>query len=74
MECVSKGRKGWRSLSHLNDGDEIVGRLSKLAAIDIEMSQLISLGALIYELTSSSNSPYAPKVSCRIKGGVGRSG
>lgn len=63
-----------KKLCHLNDRDQIVGSLDKLATIDIEMSQLIPLRTLIYQLTSSSYSPYAPKVSCRIEGGVGRSG
>lgn len=66
--------KGGRSLSHLDDRNQIVGSLTKLAAIDIEMSELISLRTLIYQLTPSSDGPYAPKVSCRIQGGVGRSG
>ena len=74
MESVSQGRKGGRFLSHLDDGDQIVGRLTEFAAIDIEMCQLISLGTLIYQLTPSSHRPYAPKVSCRIECGVGRGG
>ena len=59
-------------MSHLDDRDQIVGSLTELAAIDIEMGQLIPLRTLIYQLRSSSDRPYAPKVSCRVDGGVGR--
>ena len=68
-----EGGKDWSLLSHLDDGDQVVGGLGELAAIDIEMSELIPLRTLIYQLTSSSHRPDALKVSCRIKGGVGRS-
>ena len=71
---VRDDKVGWRILCHLDDGNQISGSLAKLGAIDIEMSELISLRTLIYELTSGSHSPDAPKVSCRILGGVGRSG
>lgn len=74
MEAVSKAVKGWRCVSHLDDRNQIVGSLTKLGAIDIEMGELVPLGPLIYQLTSRSDGPYAPQVSCRIKGGVGRSG
>ena len=57
----------------LDDGDQVGGSLAKLAAIDIKMSQLVPLRTLVYQLTSRSDSPYAFKVSCGIKGGVGRS-
>ena len=57
-------------VSHLDDGDHIGCGIGELAAVNVEMGQLIPLCALVDQTTASSHGMNAPEVSCRIEGGV----
>ncbi len=63
----------WSSLtaSHLDNRDQVCSSLTKFGTVNIEMVQLIPLCALVNQSTSSSYCVNAPKICCRVEGGVG---
>lgn len=61
-------------LAHLNDGHDVGSCSSKLGHIDGEMVQLVSLGPLVDETTTSAHGMDAAKIGCWIQGGIWRFG
>lgn len=61
-------------MPYLDNGDDIIGRLTKFGAVDVEMIQLIPLCTLIDEFGPGPDSIDAFQVCSRIEFGIGGHG